>query len=401
MKKIKGGISAVPGILSTGVRCGLKEKGRDVALIYSQVPAKTAILFTNNEVKAAPLLISKQHLEASGYITQAIIVNSGNANACTGEQGLLDANAMAEITARCLGIKPESVLVASTGIIGVKLDIRKVEQGIREASKNLSKKGAGLAAEAIMTTDTKPKEVTIQFAIGQNKITIGAMAKGAGMICPNMGTMLVFIATDMVISQELLKKALSCAVNKSFNMIVIDGDTSTNDMVVLLSNGFAKNQEITQDSIEFNLFCQALDEVCITLAMMIVSDAEGFSRLMAVHVHGANSEFDAKKIAKSIVSSILVKCALHGSDPNWGRIMAAIGNSGVSINPQAIDIYFEDELIVCNGVGIGFNLSKARDILKQDKVNITINLNAGTNETTAWGCDLSPVYVKFNSHYRT
>lgn len=401
MNQIKGGIAAVPGILASGVRCGLKEKGLDLALIYSQIPAKTSAVFTTNQLKGAPLLFDQEQLSTSSGLTQAIIINSGNANASTGQQGLLDARRMAELTAHCLELKMGSVLVASTGIIGVKLPIKKIERGIKEAAKQLSKRGSPLAAEAIMTTDTKPKEIAVQFMLGRDRVTIGAMAKGAGMICPQMATMLAFITTDLSISQELLKEALFAAVNNSFNMMVVDGDTSPNDMVVLLANGLAKNPEIKQLNPEFETFQQALNEVCIALVKMILLDAEGASRLMNIQVVGAESELDAKRIAKAVVSSTLVKCALHGGDPNWGRIISAIGNSGCPINLEKIAIYLEDELIVEHGVGLEFDYPKVKGYLLQTEVNILINLNQANGKAIAWGCDLSPEYVKINAHYRT
>ncbi|MEW6618347.1 MAG: bifunctional glutamate N-acetyltransferase/amino-acid acetyltransferase ArgJ [bacterium] len=401
MKEINGGITSINGILTAGGHCGIKPEKKDIALIYSPIPATAVALFTRNKLKAAPLIVTKEHLQTSKKI-HAIIINSGNANACTGKQGLKDAKKMAQITALSLGVPIKTVLVASTGIIGKPLPMEKIEKGIKQLIKFLGPKSED-AAWAILTTDTKPKEIALEFELtGGIKAKIGAMAKGAGMICPNLATMLVFITTDVAISKRLLKKALTTAVNKSFNLITIDGDTSPNDMVILLANGLAKNEVITSSNTnDFNKFQQSLDYVCSNLAQKMVEEGEGVTKLLKINVKGAKSFLEAKQVAMSVAKSQLVRCAFYGQDPNWGRIITACGYSGIKINPNIIDIYFDRELIAKNGQGIAFNLDKVKNILSQKEILITIDLKQGRQEIMVLGSDLSMEYVRLNAHYTT
>ncbi|MBU1487717.1 bifunctional glutamate N-acetyltransferase/amino-acid acetyltransferase ArgJ [bacterium] len=399
---IKGGITAPRGFKASGISCGIKEEGPDLALIYSDVQAASAALFTTNKVKAAPVLISQQHI-SDGRI-QAIVANSGMANCCTGKQGLKDASLMAEWTANSLGgIPKESVLVASTGKIGSQLPMEKIGPGIKEAAANLSRDGGKDAARAIMTTDTRPKEAALEVELFGRKVTLGGMAKGAGMIHPEMATMLAFITTDALISPPLLKKALLHSVERSFNMITVDGDMSTNDMAAILANGLAaeKGEEITYPSKEFDLFQAALDKLSIDLAKQIPADGEGATKLLEVKVTGALIKEDAGRFARAVAGSNLVKAAFYGCDPNVGRIMAALGQAGEEMEPEEVEIYFGDQLMFRNGCGATFDPAKVASIMEQKEIRIDIDLNLGEAKATAWGCDLSPEYVQINAHYRT
>jgi len=378
----------------------VRKKGRrDLAVIYSQVPAVAAALYTQNQVKAAPVLVTREHL--AGQTAQAIVVSSGIANACTGEQGLADARQMALWAGEMLGIAPEHVVVASTGVMGVPLPMQKIEAGIRRAVRELSVTGGGAAAEAIMTTDTTPKEYAVKFTCGGKEITVGGIAKGSGMIHPNLATMLAFIATDAAISPEVLYDALRWAGDRSFNAVTVDGDTSTNDMVVCLANGLAGNEPITGQGSDFLLFRDALFEVCRELAKMIARDGEGASKFLEVRVKGANSEEDGRKIARAVAGSSLVKAALFGEDANWGRVLSAAGNAGVSFEPDKVDIYLGDLQVAARGTGLSFDEDRARAILEGREVIITIDLKQGEAEAVAWGCDLSFDYVRINAQYRT
>ena len=406
MKEIKGGITNVSGILTAGINCGLKPGKKDLALIYSKTPATATAVFTTNQLKGASLLLTQHHLKTSSFI-QAIIINSGNANTCTGTQGLEDAKRMAQITSRELGIFLESVLVASTGVVGKPLPMNKMEKGIPPLIKSLSARSED-AAEAILTTDTKPKESAVEFTLSNGATAkIGGMAKGAGMICPDLATMLSFIATDVAITQTLLKKALLTSMNNSFNLITIDGDTSPCDMVILLTTCLAGNDEIAEpmdiiSTIEdFKTFQQALDWVCLDLAKKIVEDGEGVTKLLKIKVQGAKTVAEAKQMAMAVAKSQLVKCAFYGEDPNWGRIINACGYSGVEINPEKIDIYFDRELIIKNGEGIDFDLAVVKNILAQKEILITVDLKQGSQQITVLGCDLSQENVSLNAHYTT
>ncbi|MEW5766789.1 MAG: bifunctional glutamate N-acetyltransferase/amino-acid acetyltransferase ArgJ [bacterium] len=394
-------VTAPKGFSAAGVSCGVKAKGKDLAIIYSDVPATAAAVFTRNKVKAAPVLISEKHI-LDGRI-QAIVVNSGIANCCTGEQGLKDATRMAELTAVELNIPKTSVLVASTGKICPLLPMEKIEPGIKEAAANLSKNGGGDAAQAIMTTDTRAKEAALELELFGGKVTLGGIAKGAGMIHPGLATMLAFITTDALISPSLLKKALLHSVGRSFNMITVDGVMSTNDMVAILANGLASEQgeEITYPGKEFDLFQAALDELSIDLAKQIPADGEGATKLLEVRVRGALIEEDARQFAWAVAGSNLVKAAFYGGDPNLGRIMAALGQAGQEMNPETVDVYFSDQLMLRNSQEVAFDPAKVASIMAQREIKIEIDLNLGQAKATAWGCDLSPEYVRINAHYRT
>lgn len=398
IRRIKGGITATKGFRAAGISCGIKEEELDLALIFSDIEAVAAAVFTANKVKAAPVLISQGHI-SDGRI-QAIIANSGIANCCTGRQGMKDAAAMAERTADGLKISKESVLVASTGKIGQMLPMEKVEEGIEKAVVNLSRSGGGNAARAIMTTDTRPKEAALEVELFGRKVTLGGMAKGAGMIHPQMATMLAFITTDALISPLLLKKALLQSVEQSFNMITIDGDMSTNDMTAILANGLT-GEEIVFGSREFDLFQAALDELTIDLAKQIPADGEGATKLLEIKVKGAPTEETARQFARGVARSNLVKAAFYGGDPNVGRIIAALGQTGEEIDSDKTQIYFEDQPVFRNGCPSSFDQAKIGAIMKQKEIKVGIDLNLGQAEATAWGCDLSPEYVQINAHYRT
>jgi glutamate N-acetyltransferase/amino-acid N-acetyltransferase len=401
---VPGGITAVPGFKASGIHAGLKRVKKDLALIYSDVPAVAAGVFTSNIIKAAPLLYDMEQLKAP--TSRAIVINSGNANACTGEQGLKDAEAMAVKTAAELGCSTQEVLVSSTGVIGVPMPMEKILAGIPMAAKELSAEGGPLAAEAILTTDTFTKEISIKFDLGGHEVTLGAIAKGSGMIHPNMGTMLGFVTTDLAIEKTLLQEALVKTVNKTFNMITVDGDTSTNDMVVVLANGLAGNQLITskKDS-TYEIFYEALNFICTYLAKEIAKDGEGATKLLTVEVLSAQREQDARLAAKAVCSSSLVKTALFGEDANWGRIIAAVGYSGAEFDPNKVSIWLKGEIgeeqVAAGGVGLSFDEAKAKQILEEDEVFVIVDLNMGEATATAWGCDLSYDYVKINGCYRT
>jgi glutamate N-acetyltransferase/amino-acid N-acetyltransferase len=401
MKKITGSITAPQGFVAQGVCADLKKSNKkDVALIYSQVPCTAAGTFTTNLVRAACVDVSRQHLENGG--AQAIVVNSGNANACTGEQGWNDTLQMARIAAEDLNIDPQDVVVASTGVIGVFMCMDKIERGIHQAAANLSREGGHDAAVAIMTTDLVSKEAAVEIELQGKTVRIGAMAKGSGMIHPNMATMLAFFTTDAAIDSICLDKAFREAVNQSFNMVSVDRDTSTNDMAVILANGLAGNPPITDaDSPDYQIFLGALQEVAVALAKMIARDGEGATRMIEVRVTGAPTEATARQIARSITGSNLTKAAVFGQDANWGRILAAAGYSGAQFDPHKVDIYLGDEIMAKNGMGLRFDEERARQELEKDPVVITVNLKSGSEQAVAWGCDLSYDYVKINASYRS
>jgi len=397
---MENGITTPRGFKAAGISCGIKKKNKkDLALIYSEVPARAAALFTTNQIKAAPLKVSAEHIKDEK--AQAIVINSGCANAATGKKGIEDAEEMTKIAAEELGIERENVLVASTGTIGTFLPMDKITKGIKEAKVKLSEDGGSNVAEAIMTTDTFPKEVAVELELGNKKVIIGGMAKGAGMISPHLATMLSFITTDVVISGELLKKALKSSIDKSFNMITVDGEESTNDMVVILANGLAGNEEINEENEDFRKFTSGLDEVALKLAKMIVKDGEGATKFIEVEVKNALKWEDAKKITFSIANSLLVKTAIFGEDANWGRIMAAIGNSGVEIEEEKIDIYLGNLKLASKGCGIKYSEEEAKKILKEKEIKIIVDLNLGEKNAKVWTCDLTIEYVKINAHYRT
>lgn len=401
MQVIEGSITAPQGFMAAGVCAEIKKKGKkDVAIIYSQEKCVAAGVFTTNVVRAACVDISKSHL-ADG-VAQAIVVNSGNANACTGEQGEKDTIAMANLTAELLGLKSMDIVVASTGVIGVNMPMDKVEAGIKAAVANLSVDGADCAAEAIMTTDIEPKQVAVEVEIQGKPVRIGAIAKGSGMIHPNMATMLAFITTDVNISRECLEKLLKESVDISYNMISVDRDTSTNDMAIVLANGLAKNELIDdEDSHDYQILKEAFVYINIHLAKLIARDGEGATRLIEVRVKNASDYISARKIARSIVSSNLTKAAVFGEDANWGRILAAAGYSGALFDPTKLDVYLGTVKMAENGVGLDFDEEEAKLALKEETVVITVDLKAGSHEAVAWGCDLSYDYVRINADYRT
>lgn len=401
MKVLEGSVTCPQGFLAQGVSAGIKkEDKKDLAIIYSQYPCTAAGVFTTNLVRAACVDFNRQQLQDGK--AQAIVANSGNANACTGEQGWEDTLAMASLMAECLDLNPRDGLVASTGVIGVHMPMECVQEGIIAAANALSVQGASNAAQAIMTTDLISKEIAVEINIDGKAVRIGAVAKGSGMIHPNMATMLGFITTDAAISSNCLSKLLKEATSCSFNMISVDGDTSTNDMVLALANGQAGNSIIDDlQSEAARSFKQALDFVTISLAKMIAGDGEGANHLIEVQVKQAANVEMAKKIARSITSSSLVKAAMFGEDANWGRILAAAGYSGADFNPGQVDIYLGEEMVARNGTGLVFDEDLARRELQKDTVTIIVDLKAGEHSATAWGCDLSYDYIRINAAYRT
>lgn len=404
MEIIKGGVCAAKGFKANGIHCGIRKNKdkRDLSLIYSEAPSYAAAVYTTNLVKGAPLTVTKRHI-ADGK-AQAIICNSGNANTCNAD-GVEIAEKMSELAADRLGIKSEDVIVASTGVIGQPLDVKPIADGMAELVNGLSADGSIYAAEGIMTTDTKVKETAVSFTVGGKECKIGGIAKGSGMIHPNMATMLVFITTDCAISPKLLQKALSGDIQNTFNMVSVDGDTSTNDMVTVLANGMAGNREITEEDSDYKTFMQALNTVCVYLCRRIAGDGEGATKMLECRVGGGKDIATAKTVAKSVICSSLTKAAMFGADANWGRVLCAIGYSGADVDIEKIDVAFKSakgEISVCqNGVGIEFSEENAKEILLENEIEILINLNDGSCEATAWGCDLTYDYVKINGDYRT
>lgn len=398
-KYIDGGVTAALGFKAAGVKARIKYDKKDVAVIYSEAPAAAAGVFTTNKVKAAPVVLTMEHL-ADGS-ARAVVVNSGYANACTGEDGMAIAREMAAVTAKGLNIKPEDVIVASTGVIGQQIPMERLIPGITMAVGELSDDGGSDAAEAIMTTDTVPKKAAVQFALAGKTITIGGIAKGSGMINPNMATMLSFVTSDAAIAPALLQKALKYATDRSFNMVTVDGDTSTNDTLVIMANGLAGNPVIDTEDENFNFFRDALLEVCMALAKMVARDGEGATKFVEIKVLHAVSFEDGKNVAMAVANSNLVKTAIFGEDANWGRIICAVGYSGVNIDPGKIDIFLGDEKMAENGSGLNFSEERAREILQGKEVAITIDLHLGDASVTAWTCDFSYDYVKINADYRT
>lgn len=404
MKIINGGVCAAKGFKSNGVHCGIRHNRtkRDLALIYSEKPCSAAAVYTTNLVKGAPLIVTKNHLENG--VAQAVICNSGNANTCNAN-GIEIAEQTCALISEALNINSNDIVVASTGVIGQPLSIEPIKKGIPELVKGLSEGNSGLAAEAIMTTDVVLKEIAVEFKIGDKTCKIGGIAKGSGMIHPNMATMLVFITTDANISSKMLSKALKSDIQETFNMISIDGDTSTNDMVTVLANGMAGNEQIVDDGADFDAFMKALNTVNVYLCRMIASDGEGATKLLECAVSGAKTKTDAKKVAKSVVCSSLLKAAMFGADANWGRVLCAIGYSGADVDVNKIDVAFKSkkgEIQVCkNGSGVDFSEEQAKEILLEKEITIVVELNDGEYSSTAWGCDLTYDYVKINGDYRT
>ncbi len=404
IKLINGGVCTAAGFVAGGVHCGIRKNKtkKDLALIYSEVPATAAAVYTTNLVKGAPLTVTKNHI-ADGK-AQAVICNSGNANTCN-EGGIEIAEQMSDLVADALKINANDVVVASTGVIGQPLDINPIANGIPVLVEELSANGGLAAAEAIMTTDTIPKEIAVEFTVGGKVCRMGGIAKGSGMIHPNMATMLVFITTDAAISSEMLSVALRGDIQNTFNMLSIDGDTSTNDMVTVLANGKAGNAEITAEGDDFNAFMKALNTVTVNLCRVIAGDGEGATKLLECKVSGADTLNTAKTVAKSVICSSLLKAAMFGADANWGRVLCAIGYSGASVDVNKIDVSFisnKGEILVCqNGAGVDFSEEKAKEILLEKEIVIDIKLNSGEHHSTAWGCDLTYDYVKINGDYRT
>ncbi len=403
MEIIQGGVCAAKGFVASGVHAGIRKNRtkKDLALIYSKTRAACASVYTTNKVKGAPLTVTKNHI-ADGY-AQAVICNSGNANTCNAN-GVEIAEQTCAILAAELGVSPLDIVVASTGVIGQPLDIAPIEKGIPALVKGLGDNSAD-AAEGIMTTDTKKKEIAVKFTVGGKECKIGGIAKGSGMIHPNMATMLVFITTDCKISPAMLQKALSSDIAETFNMVSVDGDTSTNDMVSVLANGEAGNVEIASEGEDFNAFMQALNTITVYLCRQIASDGEGATKLLECEVSGAKDKQTAKVVAKSVICSSLVKAAMFGSDANWGRVLCAIGYSGADVDINGIDVCFKSKkgvVEVCKkGAGIEFSEEKAKEILSEDEIVIGVSLSDGEACSVAWGCDLTYDYVKINGDYRT
>ncbi len=404
MKIIQGGVCAAKGFKASGIHCGIRKNRtkKDISLIYSETRATAAAVYTTNLVKGAPLTVTKKHLTDGK--AQAVICNSGNANTCNAN-GVEIAEKMSGLTANALKISPDDIIVASTGVIGQPLDITPIENGIPELVENLSADGNDSAAEGIMTTDTVIKSVAVEFTAGGKKCRMGGIAKGSGMIHPNMATMLVFITSDVAISSKLLQKALSSDISNTFNMISIDGDTSTNDMVCVLANGLAGNAEITKEDEDYSEFMKALNTVTVHLCRMISGDGEGASKLLECSVSGAENEKTAKTVAKSVICSNLTKAAMFGADANWGRVLCAIGYSGAAVDVDKIGVSFKSKkgtVEVCkNGAGVEFSEEKAKEILLQKEIEILVTLGQGDASAKAWGCDLTYDYVKINGDYRT
>jgi len=404
MKIINGGVCAAIGFKANGIHCGIRKNRtkRDLALIMSDVPATAAAVYTTNLVKGAPLTVTKQNI--SNGTAQAVICNSGNANTCN-SNGIEIAKAMCALVSEDTGVAADDVVVASTGVIGQPLDIEPIKNGMAELAKGLTSEGSQLAAEAIMTTDTVLKEIAVEFTVDGKTCHIGGIAKGSGMIHPNMATMLVFITSDVSISAEMLGKALSCDIQNTFNMLSVDGDTSTNDMVTVLANGMAGNKTIDSEGADFDTFMQALNTVTVALCRMIAGDGEGATKLLECTVSGAEELETAKICAKSVICSSLLKAAMFGADANWGRVLCAIGYSGAKVNVNTIGVSFRSkagEIEVCrDGFGVPFSEEKAKEILLEKEIEILVTLDAGEASATAWGCDLTYDYVKINGDYRT
>ncbi len=407
MNFVEGGVTAAQGFKASAAAAGIKYQGRtDMAMIASDVPCACAGTFTTNIVKAAPVIWDR-HIARELGSAQAIVCNSGIANACTGEEGMQMCSRTAQSAGEALGISPESVLVASTGVIGMQLDMDRVEAGIGMLSPALegTTEAGHRAARAIMTTDTKPKEAAVVFQLGGKKVTLGGMCKGSGMIHPNMCTMLCFLTTDAAISQEMLQKALSADIKDTFNMVSVDGDTSTNDTVLLLANGLAGNEQITAEGKDFQAFCAALRAVNEKLCRMIAGDGEGATALFEVRIEGASSKEDARTLARSVVSSNLVKAAICGHDANWGRILCAMGYSGAEFYPERVDLFFESSAgkiqIMKEGKALDYSEQEATKILSQPEVCARADLRMGSESATAWGCDLTKEYISINADYRS
>ena len=404
MKMIEGGVTAAQGFVAGGVHCGIrKNKSKpDLAMIYSEKLCAAAAVYTQNLVKGAPILVTKKNIENGR--AQAVICNSGNANTCNAD-GVEKAERMCAIAGEVLGIHPADVVVASTGVIGQVLPIEPIESAAQALKDSLSPTGSRAAATAIMTTDTIPKEAAVEVEIGGKTVKIGGISKGSGMIHPNMATMLCFVTTDCAISPEMLQKAITASADETFNMISIDGDTSTNDTYAVLANGMAGNPEITAEGPDFHLFCDALQAVCRTLSKLMAGDGEGATKLLVCQTTGAKDRATARTVAKSVICSTLFKAAMFGADANWGRVLCAIGYSGAAVDVDKIDVSFRSaagQVDVCqNGAGIPFSEEEAAKVLKENEITILVHLHQGEASAEAYGCDLTYDYVKINGDYRT
>ncbi len=403
-KFIDGSVTAAKGFKASGIHCGIRKNRnkRDLGLIFCEKKCTAAAVYTTNLVQSSPITVTRKNLENG--IAQAVIVNSGNANTCNAD-GVEKAEKMCSLIAERLNIDAGDVIVGSTGVIGQILPIEPIENGIDELVSSLSINGAADAAEAIMTTDTIKKEIAVETLIGGKTVKIGGISKGSGMIHPNMATMLCFITTDAAISTEMIKKAVKTAADKTFNMLSIDGDTSTNDTLSVMASGLAKNEEIKSENTDYEIFLDALTAVCRELTRMMAKDGEGATKLLTCKVSGAKTEKDAKGIAKSVVCSSLLKAAMFGSDANWGRVLCAIGYSGCDVDVNKVDVLFSSKagtVNVCkNGAGIEFSEKIAKTVLTEDEIDIVVNLNDGNENAEAYGCDLTYEYVKINGDYRT
>jgi glutamate N-acetyltransferase/amino-acid N-acetyltransferase len=398
---LDGGVTAVPGILAGGVAAGIKPSGKkDLALVYSPTPARAAAVFTGNQVKGAPVLVSMEH--ARSGIAQAIVASSGCANVCTGEQGVRDAREMTKLVGELLRIPARHVLIASTGVIGVPLPMDKIRAALPKLVKSLSPQGGRAAAEAILTTDTRPKEAALRVDVGGRSVTIGGVAKGVGMIEPHMATMFCFVATDVVIASDALRAVVRRGVEGTFNRITVDGDQSTSDTVAVLANGVAENAPLAPGARGVAAFARALEALMQRLARMLVADGEGATRLVTVTVRGAASRRDALAAARSVANSPLVKTAIAGQDPNWGRIMMALGKSAARVEQQRVAIAFDDEPLVEQGMlREGARIGRIREIMGRPEYAITVDLGLGRGEDRVWTCDLSEEYVRINAKYTT
>jgi glutamate N-acetyltransferase/amino-acid N-acetyltransferase len=402
---VKGGVTTAIGFHASGVKAGIKKSGnKDLALLYSEVPAIAAASFTKNRFQASPVKISKIHLK--NKLHQAIVVNSGNANCANGKKGDKDALLMASVTAAALGLDKKEVLVASTGIIGKYLPVNKIKNNIPALLRGLSKDGVGFA-QSIMTTDTRKKELAVKIKLGRSTVTIGGACKGVGMLHPDMllerhATMLCFITTDCSISRKLLNDSLGEAIEDSFNMVSVDGDMSTNDSCFVLANGLAGNKKIVSKGKDYKIFTEALKYLAKELAKMLAEDGEGATKFIEIKVKGAGNAAEAKSVARKVSTSNLLKCAIFGGDPNWGRVAAAAGASGVDFDPDKTDIYLGDVLVLSNGASVkGHDTKRTAKYFRQKEVHITLNLKAGKAEARAWTCDFSKEYVEINSEYST
>ncbi len=401
---IEGSVTAPKGFTAAGIHCGIRKNKtkRDLALIFCEKKCTAAAVYTTNLVKSSPITVTKKNLE-DGY-AQAVIVNSGNANTCNAD-GMEKAELMCSLAAEKLGISPEDIIVGSTGVIGQILPIEPIRDGMEQLVSELSVDGATNAAEAIMTTDTISKEVAVETVIAGKTVRVGGISKGSGMIHPNMATMLCFVTTDAAVSADMIRKAVKSAADKTFNMISIDGDTSTNDTLSVMASGLAGNPEITEENEDYEIFLEALTAVCRGLARMMAKDGEGATKLLTCKVSGAKNEKDAKGVAKSVICSSLLKAAMFGADANWGRVLCAIGYSGCDVDVNKVDVAFASEagrIDVCkNGAGIDFSEEIAKSILIKDEIDIIVDLNDGEGTAEAYGCDLTYEYVKINGDYRT